>query len=117
MTATHVDLQLDLSPLSQPDYTPEATLAERYVEWAAVNQHVIDAVEALAIQWFAAGNNRVSMRQLWERLRWESGVRSTTGPWKLNNDWPPFIARELVRRHPSWAEAINMRQSAADEVA
>lgn len=110
-------VDLELFPIETPEYDAEATLAEKYATWAAANPHVIDAMETLARQWFAAGNSRVSMRQLWERLRWESGIQTSDGPYRLNNNWPPFIARELVRRHPVWAESIQFRTSVADEVA
>lgn len=105
-----------LFELAVPDYDEGLSLAERYAVWADANGHVIDAMESLAREWLDAGNRRLSMRALWERLRWESGIRSTTGPFKLNNDWPPFIARTLIARNPSWAEAISTRRAVADEV-
>jgi hypothetical protein len=45
---TYVDLELDLSPLTEPDYSPSMSLAERFAEFHRQNPHVADALESLA---------------------------------------------------------------------
>ena len=40
---------------------------------------------------------------------------ATTGDdWRINNSWPAFYARMLIKRHPGLANIIEMRQSVAD---
>lgn len=107
-------LALDLSPLTEPDYTPEATLAERFAAFHRANPHVADALEHLAEQWLAAGHSRVGMKALVERLRWESGIRTVGGAYRINNSHVSFYARLLVERRPEWADAIEMRRAQAD---
>lgn len=114
MTATYVDLALDLSPLTEPDYEPEASLADRFAAFHAANPHVADALEQLAEQWLAAGNRKVGMKSLAERLRWESGIQTTGDAWRINNSHIAFYARLLIERRPEWAECIETRRALAD---
>ncbi len=111
MTATQ--LELPIADLVTPDYAPEATLAERFAEFHAANSHVADALEQLAEQWLAR-HNRVGMKALWERLRWESGIRTDGKPYALNNNWPAFYSRLLIARRPEWADRIQTRTACAD---
>jgi hypothetical protein len=112
MTA-YADLELDLSPLTEPDYEPEASLADRFAAFHASNPHVADALERLAGQWLAAGHRKVGMKALVERLRWESGIR-TTGAYRINNSHVAFYARLLIERRPEWADCIETRRALAD---
>ena len=105
---------LDLSPLTEPDYSPEATLAERFAEFHRSNPHVADALERLAEQWLAAGNRKVGMKALVERLRWESGIRTAGGSYLINNSHVAFYARLLIARRPEWADCIETRRALAD---
>lgn len=107
-------LALDLSPLTEPDYSPEATLAERFAAFHAANPHVADALEHLAEQWLAAGHRKVGMKSLAERLRWESGIQTTGEPWRINNSHVAFYARLLIERRPEWSDAIETRRAQAD---
>lgn len=115
MTATYVDLPLDLSPLTEPEYEPEASLADRFAAFHTSNPHVADALETLAEQWFAAGNKRASIDALFHRLRWESGIATQGDPYVLNNSWTAFYSRLLIARRPEWSSAFSLRKSAADE--
>lgn len=111
MTATQ--LELTFADLVTPDYEPEATLAERFQTFHESNPHVADALEALAAQWLAR-HERVGMKALWERLRWESGIRTDGKPYALNNNWPSFYARLLIARRPEWVDRIQTRKACAD---
>jgi hypothetical protein len=107
-------LALDLSPLTEPDHTPEDTLAERFAAFHEANPHVADALEHLADQWFAAGNKRASVDALFHRLRWESGITTQGDPYVLNSSYTAFYARLLIARRPEWASAFALRKSVAD---
>ena len=106
--------QLELFPIVEPTYAPEATLAERFAAFHAQNPHVADALEVLAGQWLAAGHKRASMDALMHRLRWESGIQTRGDVWRLNNSWTAFYVRLLIERRPEWAEAFQTRRSQAD---
>jgi hypothetical protein len=111
---TATQLELDLSPLAEPDYTPTMSLADRFAAFHSSNPHVADALEALAAQWLAAGHRKVGMKALAERCRWESGIQTTGEPWRINNSHVAFYARLLIERRPEWADAIDTRRALAD---
>lgn len=112
-TTTDPQLALDLAELVTPDYEPEASLADRFAEFHRHNPHVADALEALAAQWLAR-HERVGVKSLYERLRWESGVRTDGRPYVLNNSWTAFYARLILDRRPEWAGRIIVRRALAD---
>ena len=101
-------LALDL-PLNVPDYEPELSLAERYERWISVNAHVLDVFEAYVSEWLAAGHKRVGCKAVAERIRWEAGIRTNGEPWRINNSFVSFIADDLIRRRPEWADCIETR--------
>lgn len=103
-------LALDLSPLTEPDYSPDLSIAERFALFHEQNCHVADALEVLAAQWFAAGHRRIGVKALFERLRWEVGIQTTGDVWRLNNDYTAHYGRLLIERHPEWADAIHLRE-------
>lgn len=110
---TAQQLELDLRELVVPEYEPEATLADRFAAFHSANPPVADALEILAAEWLAF-HDRVGMKALIERLRWESGIRTEGSAYRLNNSWTAFYARLLIQRHPEWATAIQTRTACAD---
>lgn len=111
---TYADPTLDLQPLTTPEYDAELSLAERFAIFHQKNPHVADALEFLARQWLAAGNHKIGMKALFERLRWESGIQTSADVYRLNNSYVAFYARLLIERHPIWREYIDTRASLAD---
>jgi len=109
---TDQQLTLDLAPLVEPTYEPDLSLAERYAVFIAANQNVLDVFEALTAQWLNAGHERVGMKAIAERARWESGLRMSD-EWKINNSFVAFIARDLLARRPEWSDAISTRTQKA----
>lgn len=99
----------DLAPLVTPEHEPEATLAERFAAFHAANPHVADVFERLVRQWLNAGHERVGMKAVAERARWESGLSMPGEPWRINNSYVAFYARLLIERNPHWADAIQTR--------
>ena len=113
MTAAQ-QLELDLAELVVPEYSESMTLAERFSEFHRHNPHVADALERLAEQWLAAGNRKVGMKALVERLRWESGIRTAGGSYLINNSHVSFYSRLLIERRPEWSDCIETRRALAD---
>lgn len=107
-------LALPIADLVEPLYEREMSLADRFEMFHRANPHVADALEALAAQWFAAGNKRASVDALFHRLRWESGITTQGDPYVLNSSYTAFYARLLIARRPEWASAFALRKSVAD---
>lgn len=105
---TTAQLELDLSPIAVPDYSPEMTLAERFAIFHQTNPHIAHALEALAAQWLTH-HDHVGIAALFERLRWESGIQTAGDAYRLNNSYRAFYSRLLIERRPEWADAFETR--------
>lgn len=105
-------LAFDFGPLVHPEYTKGLTKGERFEIFHAANPQVARALEALAAEWLA-NRSKVSAKALYERLRWESGIRTQGDVWKLNNNFTAYYARLLVERRPEWADAFDLREQKA----
>ena len=98
-----------LEPLVTPEYAPELTIQQRYEAWAAANPWVLPTVEHLIAAWLAAGHKRASLKQVWEVIRYQYG-RTTGDRFKANNNWTSRVARDVLARHPEWADSIETRE-------
>lgn len=105
-------LALDLSPIVEPTYGSESTIAERFAEFHATNPHVADVLESLAARWLSS-HDRVGIKALYEVARWESGIQTVGSVWKLNNDFTALYARLLIERRPEWSDAFHLRERRA----
>lgn len=106
---TAAQLALALSPLHEPDCSPDATIQERWEQWRDANPWVMAELERLVDDWITAGFKRVGIKQMWEVIRYRYGV--TTGDrFKCNNDFTSRAARDLIARRPEWAEYIETRE-------
>lgn len=98
-----------MEPLVAPDYEQGLTIEQRWEAWSAANPWVLDRAERLLQNWFAAGHKRGSLKQVWEVIRYDYGT--TTGDaFKVNNDYTSRAARDLLERHPEWADLIQTRE-------
>ena len=68
-------------------------------------------LENLATQWFDRGHQRLGMKALWERARWEMTLYhdAEKSEYKLNNSYTSRYARLLLERHPEWKGRIKTR--------
>jgi len=103
------DRQLDLlTPLVAPPKR-RGTIDERFAEFHASNPQVYRNLVALAHRAFAAGRDRLGMKQLWEVLRWEYALGTTGDTYKLNNDYTALYARLLAANEPELAHVFETR--------
>lgn len=106
---TTEQLHLDLSPITEPTYEQDASIADRFAAFHSQNPHVADTLETLAARWLA-NHDRVGIKALYEVARWESGIQTTGEAWKLNNDFTAHYSRLLIERRPEWSEAFRLRE-------
>lgn len=101
------------APIVQPPMIRGATLVERFEAFHRLNPQVYAAIERQALRLAAQGEKRIGVKAIAEDLR--RGRLATVGDdWRINNSWPAFYARLLVKRHPGLSGVIEMRQSVAD---
>jgi hypothetical protein len=102
------DFLFDITELVQPDYEPRQSHRERFEAFHASNPWVATAFERLIQAWLRSGHQRVGMKAVAERIRWEYGA--TTGDvFKLNNNHVSYYAELMLERHPEWSSAIYTR--------
>lgn len=90
------------------------TMRETWERFHAENPHVYRLFERFAFEAIGAGRERFGAKAIWERLRWELGVRvvGAEAP-KLNNNHTAYYAREFVRRNPKHAGLFEFRGGGA----
>jgi hypothetical protein len=91
-------------------------LEAAYRTWLDDNPQVFALFERFARE--AAGLGRpFSAYLLRERIRWE--VAMTWGKdadgFKINNNFTPFIARDLIAKHPEYAHLMQTRKTKEEE--
>lgn len=103
-------LELDLQPLTQPDYAPELTIDERFDAFHSANPWVLQALIDLAEDWSNHGGRRIGVKGLVETLRWHH-VRATRGDtFKVNNTLVSRYARRIIAERPHLASVIETRE-------
>lgn len=80
------------------------SIKESFVEFHKANPAVYFALQKLAAQMWERGRRRISIKMLFEVLRWDYYL-STNDPnsdFKLNNNYTAYYARMLMLNHPEW---------------
>lgn len=88
----------------------EATsdLDREALAWLADHPEIYDLVVELARRWTAAGHRQCGIGFIWERMRWDLGVRTGRAP-ELNNSYRAVVAREVMKREPDLAGFFRTR--------
>ena len=91
---------------------PRTDTDARFRAFHEANPHVYARLVELAREARRAGVERLGMRMLWERLRWDARLRTVRGEdeWKLNNDLAPSFARMLMSREPDLRGLFETRE-------
>lgn len=110
MTATFVDLALDLSPLTEPTYEAEATIQQRYEQWRDANEWILPALARLLDDWSAHGSRRVGVKAATEWLRFFYARQIQSSDFRVNNSYTSRLARDLIARYPHLAAVIETRE-------
>jgi hypothetical protein len=80
-------------------------IQQKFERFHQENPHVLTTLERLATEWFEY-HDTVSVKMLWENMRWRLGIETQGEPFKLPNNYPSRYARLLIARHPEWAQRI-----------
>ncbi len=102
MTAT----QLELLPIEGVE--AQDTVEETFELFHERNPHVYEMLREYALMVKRAGG-RIGMRALFERLRWDYLIYTTSTTYKLNNNYTPLYARMLMEQEPELAGFFEIR--------
>ncbi|HHK42097.1 MAG TPA: hypothetical protein ENJ50_06740 [Planctomycetaceae bacterium] len=104
--------QLEL--FDDQESTDKRDWAALWEDFHAKNPEVYEMFEAFAMQGVRAlkrqgcARIRLGAKAVWERLRWESTV-GARNPYRLNNNFTAFYAREFMARHPELGPVFETR--------
>jgi hypothetical protein len=88
---------------------------ERFLAFHRDNPEVYRRLVALTRQWKrATGRDRVGFPMLWERLRWDYSLTTTTSDVKLNNNMRSYYSRLIMSQEPDLDGVFETRTSPAD---
>lgn len=81
-----------------------------YQKWDAANPHFYPLFVRFALQLAERGYRNLSSKLIFERIRWESMIRTTGEEWKLNNNYTPIYARRFMRDHHNLDGLFRLRE-------
>jgi len=86
-------------------------IGRRWWDFHCRHPEVYGALLNLCDEWTEARpNTPVSIKMLWERLRWEHAVGNLGGPgWKLNNSHTSLYARYIMEKCPRFTGLFRLR--------
>lgn len=90
---------------------------DRFEEFHKANPHVYQTLVWLAREWVhRTDRTKVGIAALWERMRWELAIQTTTKTPRLNNNYKAYYARLIMQTEPDLEGLFDVRRSAADQV-
>lgn len=89
---------------------PSPSIDERFDAFHAAHPWVFELLEELTAQWVEAGGGRISVKALFEQLRWSPPGGEPGPALRLNNVFTSRYARLLCLEHPEWAGAFELRR-------
>ncbi len=83
-------------------------LHREYLEFRADNPKVFNDLKRMALELRRRGRDRYGMKALFEVLRYQRAIDTDTEPFKLNNNFTAFFARDILRE-PDCGSLLNCR--------
>jgi len=106
MTSDQLDLFEGITHVS----TKGLSLDEAFERFHEANPHIYRRLRDLAISARRAGNDRVGIKALFERLRWDYMIASRGDEFKLNNNYHSRYARLLMQREAELDGIFEVRE-------
>lgn len=89
---------------------------KNFAEFHEQNPDIYKDIVSIARMLRARGMSRFSMKAIFEKLRWDRMVATTSNEKvKLNNNYTSFYVREVERREPDLCGFFEVRKAVADE--
>ena len=87
----------------------EPSSRDRYTQFRHDNPHVEAELVKLARQLISRGHQKYSIKALFEITRWHRALQTTDEDFKLNNNYAPYYARDLMDEYPDLEGFFNLR--------
>lgn len=101
--------------MTQPSFFDDNTNRERFLKFHRDNPQVYEKLVEMANELQREfGLEKMSIKLLWERLRWLNFIAVLRNPendiYKLNNNYHSRYARLIMQREPNLAEFFRTRE-------
>lgn len=104
----------DLSDLplfaTRPAFLPHGKLEDEFWQFHHRNPAVYALLVKLAREWKRNTGNKLGIKALFERARWESGIRTDSREYNLNNNHTAFYARLIMSQERDLDGLFNLRE-------
>lgn len=102
------------APLLPFDAAGGTPWERRAIAFDVANPHVCFELVKLARKARRHGLRRVSIKLLFEQLRWEHALKTKGDRFKLNNAFSSWYARAIERRYPELRGMFEKRKTASE---
>lgn len=93
-----------------------ASIAQKFEQFHAENPRVYTTLVRLAREWInRTGRQKLGIKTLYERARWEIALATSDPDYKLNNNYTAFYARLIMHQEQDLADMFDLRVSEADQ--
>ena len=112
--ALHDHICVMRKPDEQPKIEPEtfSQIEQDFIDFHAKSPEVYKQLVRLAREWKSAGNAKLGIATLFEKLRWEwhvAGLKDVEG-YKLNNNYRSLYARLIMANESDLDGIFELRQ-------
>lgn len=107
----HYRVEYKLTPILVQTEHKDQSIEARFARFHEANPHVYDAICACVALAWRHGVRKGSMRNIYEKLRWDHYI-ATKGEeqWVLNDHYVPMYARKVMDEHPEWEGFFELRK-------
>ena len=88
----------------------DKTIFEKYLEWDRANPEFYELFKRFTLQLLRAGRNNIGSALIMERIRWETMLRTSGEPFKVNNNYKSIYARRFMRDFPQHEGCFRIRE-------
>lgn len=93
-----------------------ASVAQKFEQFHTENPRVYTTLVRLAREWInRTGRQKLGIKTLYERARWEIALATSDPDYKLNNNFTAYYARLIMHREPDLDGLFDLRASSADD--
>jgi hypothetical protein len=86
----------------------EDEFSDEFIFWVPNNIHIVEAFDHETLKIIRKGYKHYSGRTILEVLRHHSAL-SESGPWKLNNNYVPYLCRLFALTNPKYGSIFEYR--------
>lgn len=90
-------------------FADDRALFDKYKEWDAANPQFYPLFCRFTEQLLNRGHRNIGVALIFERIRWESMIRTEGEPFKLNNNYRSIYARRFMRDFPAYEGCFRLR--------